>query len=128
MLRFVTDAHTSISLHEATHEAPGHNRLPNLRYRCLSRDVKHSLKEVVLLPNEIRLLLCKLQATYRPTLAGFPLPSCLIVVSLLGGVCNSASAPASIYRCSNSVLENIVNKITFSSYYRVSSIELDVYR
>ena len=30
------DAHTSTSLHEAAHEEPGHNHLPNLRYRCLS--------------------------------------------------------------------------------------------
>ena len=36
----------------------------------------------------------ELQATYRPTLAGLLLPSCLIVGSLLGSVWNSGPAPA----------------------------------
>ena len=34
-----------------------------------------------------------LQATHKPTLAGLLLPSCLIVVSLLGCVWNSGTAP-----------------------------------
>ena len=87
-LRFLptADAHTSTSLHETTREAPGHNRLLNLRYRCLWGDAKHGLNEALLLPNEIHMLLYELQATYRPTVAGLPVANCFIVVSLLGGV------------------------------------------
>ena len=122
------DAHTSTSLHEAPREAPQHYRLPNLRYRCLSVNIKHCPNEVLLLPNEIHSTLFELQATDRFTLAGLLPPSCLIVVSLLGSVWNSGTAPASVYRCSNNVLERIVFKITSSSCYRVSCTEVVVYR
>ena len=77
--------------------------LPLPFVRC---HVKHSPNnEVLLLPNEIQLTLCELQATYRPTLAGLLLPSCLIVISLLSGVWsrvwNNGTASAYVYRCSN---------------------------
>ena len=52
-----------MSLHEATRETPGHNRLPNLRYRCLWRDAKHGLNEALLLPNEIYMFKEKSECT-----------------------------------------------------------------
>ena len=64
---------------------------------------------------------------YRPTLVGILMPSCLIVVSLLGGVGNSGTAPADVYLSGNAVCENTVFKITSRSCYRVSCTEV-VYR
>ena len=72
----------------------------------------------------MHLKLCELQATYRLKLIGLLLPSCLIVVSLLGGVWNSGTAPAGVYRCSNVVFENIVFKISSTSNIRVSNTVL----
>ena len=46
----------------------------------------------LLLAMEIHVTVFGLQATHRPTLAGLLLQSCLIVVSLLGGVWNSVTA------------------------------------
>ena len=66
-----------------------------------SSDAKHSL-------NDIHLTLSDLQATYRPTLAGVLLPSCLIVVSLLGSVQNSGTASVDVYRYTNAIFENSV--------------------
>ena len=39
-----------------------------------------------------------LQATHRPAIAGLLLPSCLIIVSLLGCVWNRGTAPVDVYR------------------------------
>ena len=57
-----------------------------MEYYCFpSRDIRPSV-------------LRGLQATHRPTLAGLLLPSYLIVVSLLGCVWNSGTAPVDVYR------------------------------
>ena len=60
---------------------------------------------MLLLPIEIlRVTICGLHATLKPTLL---LPqSCLVVVSLLGGVWNSGTAPADVHRCSNGIKNN----------------------
>ena len=60
----------------------------------------------------VHLALCELRGTYRPTLAGLLLPSCLTVVSLLGGVWNSGTAQADVDRCSNVVFQNTVFKMS----------------
>ena len=70
-----------------------------------------------------------LQATHRPRLAGLLLPSCLIVVLLLGCVWNSGPAPVDVspVYSSNAVFENTVYTVTSSRYYRVICTEVVVY-
>ena len=52
----------------------------------------------LLLPIEMHVAVCDLQATRRPTITGLLLPNCVIYVSLLRGVWNSGAAPAGVYR------------------------------
>ena len=52
----------------------------------------------LLLPNEIHSVVCELQATHRPTIAGLLLQNCVIQVSLLRGMWNSGAAPAGVHR------------------------------
>ena len=69
-----------------------------------------------MIPNEIHLTLCELQAAGRLTLAGFLLP----VVSLLDGVCNNGTAPA-YYVCTGADMRgffNTVFKITSEVVWR----------
>ena len=52
----------------------------------------------LLLPIEIHVAVCELQATHRPTIAGLLLQNCVIQVSLLRGVWNSGAAPTGVHR------------------------------
>ena len=52
----------------------------------------------LLLPIEIHVAVCELQATLRPTIAGILLQNCVFYVSLLRGVWNSGAAPAGVHR------------------------------
>ena len=52
----------------------------------------------LLLPIEIHVPVCDLQATHRLTLTGLLLQNCVIQVSLLRGVWNSGAAPAGVHR------------------------------
>ena len=52
----------------------------------------------LLLPIEILVAVCELQATHIPTIAGLLLQNCVIQVSLLGGGWNSGAAPESVHR------------------------------
>ena len=52
----------------------------------------------LLLPIEIHVAICELQATHRPTIAGLLLQNCVIQVSLLRGLWNSGAAPAGVHR------------------------------
>ena len=52
----------------------------------------------LLLPIEIHVAVCELQATYRPTTTGLLLQNCAIQVSLLRGVWNSGAVAADVHR------------------------------
>ena len=53
----------------------------------------------LLLPIEILVAVCELQATHRPTIiAGLLLQNCVIKVSLLRDLWNSGAAPAGVHR------------------------------
>ena len=52
----------------------------------------------LLLPIEIHVAVCKLQATHRPTIAGLLLQNCVIQVSLLRCLWNSGAALAGVHR------------------------------
>ena len=65
----------------------------------------------LLLPIEVHVTLCGLEATLKPTLL-HP-QRCLIVVSLLGRVWNSGIAPADVHlQCGKAVIEDTVFEIT----------------
>ena len=57
-----------------------------------------ALIKLLLIPIEIYVAVCELQATHRTTIAGLLLQNCVIHVSLLGGVWNSGAAPAGVHR------------------------------
>ena len=52
----------------------------------------------LLLPIEIHVAVCELQATHGPTIAGLLLQDCVIQVSLLRGLWNSGAALADVHR------------------------------
>ena len=52
----------------------------------------------LLLPIEIHVAVCDLQATHRPTITGLLQQNCVIQVSLLRGVWNSGAAPVGVHR------------------------------
>ena len=56
------------------------------------------MMKLLLLPIEIHVAVCDLQATHKPTVTGLLLHNCAIQVSLLRGVWNSGAAPAGVYR------------------------------
>ena len=70
--------------------------------RRLSWNIKHSSADevIILLPIEIHVTVCELQATHRPTIAGLLLQNCVIQVSLLfvSGGWNSGAAQAGVHR------------------------------
>ena len=72
----------------------------------------------LLLPIEIHMAVCELQATHRSTIiiAGLLLQNCIIQVSLLHGLWNSGAAPAGVPAVQETVFENKVFKITYNSY------------
>ena len=71
-----------------------------------------SSTSLILLPIEIHMTLCGLKATYRPILAGLLLlQSCLIVVSLLGGVQNAETIPADVHGAAIRLLKTQYPKV-----------------
>ena len=74
----------------------------------------------LLLPIEIHVAVCELQATHRPIIAGLLLQNCAIQVSLLGGVWNSGVSPAGVYRGAaigfwkNSIQNNVQQLLVIS--------------
>ena len=77
--------------------------------------LQHSLVErlilyQLLLPIEIHLTLCGLQAKHRSTLASLLLQSCLIVVSLLARCAWNSGTASSDVTCSKAIFENTYSK------------------
>ena len=54
--------------------------------------------KLLLLPIEIHMAVCELQATHIPTIAGLLLHNCIIPVSLLRGLWDSGAATAGVHR------------------------------
>ena len=66
----------------------------------------------LLLPIEIHVAVCELQATRRPTIAGLLLHNCVIKISLLDGVWDSGAAPAGVHRGAALVLHSMFSKLS----------------